>query len=419
MIARRRRAMLGLALTAAVLTGCTTMIAGTPSSQQDPSAQQDSNPASGENASPEDQYKKPILKQQPGQGSPLNYGSTPAYDACTVLPMTSLRNYGFELDYTQYVNHEFLERTVSAAAAQRGANPDLSHCVYYVAADSGSTEVISLGVAQRPHNIDADLDISRRQATRKGAQPHDDQGFQVAVTQEDNHGSKEWVATLSRDDLVATLFLSLKQETRKGKPVKDIIDQLIHDVATNLAKGQTAPSRFSFQGSFRNVKSPCQLLGADEFQQTYGASDSGRVREQYSNGEIMVAEYDGTQTYHVKTSCRRDILGNPLDADFKSVTITLGTYPDEASAKYAEFDSCDPKASSASVPSGPPIKIDTKVGDGITCFHRSDPLKLYSFRVGNTWVEIADRNRADTQAQVDQLARMLTPLAQKIAAKLR
>lgn len=356
-----------------------------------------------------------FLAHQPGTGPPLRLGATAAYDACTVLPVSAVRDIGIELDPYFMVMHDHLERdTPTDATAAMTDLKGFTNCTW----TGVDKQFVTLKIYQPPYSDDRDRTGRLEFQQRQGAKEESVRGLKKYTVHGGNNDPKDWQVTLFADDYWAQLTMMTKHDTYRAGSPQDVVDTLIDGIAENLLRGPTAPSTFSYSGPYAGFPDPCTLYTREDFRATHGVDDTGRVTRGVTGGDQELRGDSGERARYIRISCDRRALGKGFsDPDAPALKVEFHVYPDAEQASLGDFGMCDPKSSGAKV-FGPPLEIKTKIGDGRVCMPNigrdNDPLV---FRAGRTLVYLYNWLLAEAKDR-NALAAKLTPAAQAIAARL-
>lgn len=94
-----------------------------------------------------------FLTHQPGSGRPFRLGDTAAFDACTVLPVSAVREAGIEIDPNYQVRHDFMERNAPGDPALAKLNIEgLSNCTW----PGIDKQFVTLQIYQPPYSHNRD-----------------------------------------------------------------------------------------------------------------------------------------------------------------------------------------------------------------------------------------------------------------------
>lgn len=359
--------------------------------------------------------KQVFLTHEPGAGPPFRLGATAAYDACTVLPVSAIREVGIELDPYYQVTHEHMERDAPGDPSLAHLNIEgLSNCTWPGADD----EWAILLIYQSPYSHDRDRTIRLEQLGRRGASEESVRGLRV-FTVHPKDDPTEWQVSLFADNYWASLLLKTKRDSYKAGSPQDVITALTDVVAANLERGPTGPATLSYgDGPYAGFPEPCALFTREDFKLTHGVDDVGRVSRGLTGGDQLLTGDRGERARYIRITCARKALGKQFeDLDAPGLEVEFNVYPDAEQAAFGEFVTCDPTSGAAKV-FGPPLAVSAKIGDGRVCMpNEGRPNRRLVFRVGRTEVYLHNWLYADA-ADLNALAAKLTPAAQAIAARL-
>jgi hypothetical protein len=222
------------------------------------------------------------------------------------------------------------------------------------------------------------------------------------------------------DGFWALLLLKTTQQSYRAGSPQDVVTKLVDGIVANLQRGPTGPAGFAYgPGPYDKFPDPCTLFTREDFRQTYGVDDVGRVFRGRTAGDQPVTENDKLLARYVSLTCSRKAMGRTFaDDDAPGLEIEFQVAADAEQAARLEFLSCDPR-SVGSKHFGPPLAIPTKIGDGRVCMpNEGRPNRRLVFRVGRTMVFMHNWLYADA-ADLNALAAKLTPIAQTIAGRLK
>lgn len=229
---------------------------------------------------------------------------------------------------------------------------------------------------------------------------------------------KDWQVSLFADGYWAMLLLNTPYDAYRAGSPRDVVDALVDGIAQNLLRGPTAPSTFAYTEPYAGIPHPCQLFTREDFRQTYGMDDVGRVATGLTGGDQLLEGDNGERARFVRLTCGRKAPGKTFaDPDAPGLEVEFNVYPDAEQASLGEFGMCDPESSATKV-FGPPHPIATRIGDGRVCMPdvgRENRRLVY--RVGRTVVLLHNWLYADAR-DLDALAAKLTPVGHTIAARL-
>jgi hypothetical protein len=352
-----------------------------------------------------------FLTQKPGKGRPFRLGATATYDACTVLPMSAVRQAGIELDTPSgyQVVHTFIERDAPGDPSQAAPNIDgLSRCVWF----GVNHQLVALDIYQLPFNDDRDRAIRLENLESHGSKPESVRGMRTFTCHPCgiNKDSQEWQVSLFADNYWAVLTLTTAQ---------DVATKLVDGIVANLLPGPTGPSSFAYSGPYDGFPDPCALFTRDDFRRTYGIDDTGRVERWLTAGDQDLEDDNHQLTRYIRANCKRKAIGKTFDdQSAPGLDVEFDVAPAAEQAAVLEGAVCDPKSSAGNV-FGPPLTISTKIGDGRVCMpNEGRPNRRLVFRAGRTVVYLANWLYTDA-ASLNALAEKLTPIAQTIATRLR
>jgi hypothetical protein len=364
---------------------------------------------------PSEPGKDLFLTHRPGDGRPLRLGETAAYDACTVLPLRAMREVGIELDPYYQVRQDFMERDASGDPSLARMNLEgLSNCTWPGVDD----QHVILQIYQPPYSHDRDRTSRLEFLDRKGAKAESVRGMTSYTVHGGNNDPHQWQVSLFADDYWALLLMKTKHDTYRAGSAQDVVNKLVDGIASNLERGPTGPSTFSYGGPYADFPDPCTLFTRDDFRQTYGVDDVGRVSRGRTGGDQLLTGDHGERARYIRITCARKALGATFaDDNAPGLELELQVFPDPGQAALMEFAVCDPTSSATKV-FGPPLPIPTKIGDGRTCMpNEGRPNRRLVFRVGRTVAYLHNWLYTDA-ADLSTLATKLTPIAHTIASRL-
>lgn len=368
-----------------------------------------------------------LLRQTPGAGSPRNWGSTPVYDACTILPMQQVLDTGIPLEpgsksYADRVEHD------TAGGPGQSHVTDVAHgltnCLYM----GTHSDQVSLEILQAPFNTSDDFDLARGFGAYKTGNYHSQGGF-IVYTPPNTPGWQPGQSTVyifhqTANDMGARLGLWLNNPSYNGKSQTDVINSFVNTVITALNKPPVAASTTSYISPYDTMPDPCTLFTRDDFKQILGGlDDDGRPHAEYQQGQQTLAADPGTNApggNYIVTSCERaTVKADTTGGGGPGFYTEFDVFQTPALAQQVLAASCSPAPGTSRNP--PPIPVDTKIGDGQTCFTDSGK-NLYPlvFMSGRTVVRLQDSQMVErsvlpdivtaatfvTQALVTRLARI-------------
>lgn len=152
-------------------------------------------------------------------------------------------------------------------------------------------DIVSVDVYQPPFNNESELEGQIGYGERQGAQFHTEQGIQLGVWHPDDRN--RWEFVVGNQDIVVSGQLHYKKQKYGNRTPEQVINEIAKLVATNIAKGPTAPAQYQYNAPYKNTPNPCEVLSADIFQQTYGEPASGIVEGIYSAQEERLKPDNG------------------------------------------------------------------------------------------------------------------------------
>lgn len=360
--------------------------------------------------------KDVFLTYQPGSGRAFRLGATAAYDACTVLPLSAVHEVGIELDPRFDVRHDFMERDAPGDPSQaRMLLEGLSNCTWPGVRD----QAVILQIFQPPFSHDRDRTSRLEFLERNDAKEESVHGMRVYT----NHGGKndprDWQVSMFAEGYWALLLLKTTQQSYRAGSPEDVVGKLVDGIVANLQGGPTGPAGFGYgPGPYEKFPDPCTLFTREDFRQTYGVDDVGRVFRGRTAGDAPVTEDNKVLARYVSLTCSRKAMGKTFaDDDAPGLEVEFQVAPDAEQAARLEFLHCDP-GSIGSKMFGPPLAIPTKIGNGHVCMpNEGRPNRRLYFRVDRTLVFLHNWLYSDA-ADLNALAAKLTPIAQTIAARL-
>ncbi|GAA1223435.1 hypothetical protein GCM10009676_00970 [Prauserella halophila] len=409
----RSRQVAGLALTvvgALLAVGCTTTVAG--------QAEVDSGSA-GQDMMPDGM----ILLQEDGDG-PHTFGCTVAFDACQVLSLEGAVDAGFEAELGSGPSPQLINWHQLADGAhhpeQGGMDTGLTNC----SIPGASADRLSLTVYQAPFDNPEWRDTTERVFSRDFASTHADTEFESekqlagmrVVTM------KKEIDTWSVAFFANEFYARMMVQAGESDSPEAVRDSLVETVVEGLAEGPRPPVAYAYADPYSWVPSPCALFTADDYAESWGHPDIGRVEERLSMSEVVLTHEKGN-ALHVRTSCQRqneqaaNMDAPSSTASPNGLTVELSHYRDESGAELSNNYDCDGDKK-YSHPFGEPEKVDMELGDGHVCliqYGRHAP--GFTFKVGRTVVEITSWN-LDIYDSGKRMNQVLLPPAQNVAERL-
>jgi hypothetical protein len=354
--------------------------------------------------------KDVFITHRPGEGTPFRLGATASYDACTVLPLSALREAGIELDPYPEVRQDFMERDAPGDPAQaRMLLEGLSNCTW----PGIHEQTVTLQIFQPPFSHDRDRTSRLEFLKRNGAKDESVRGLRVFTNHGGNNEPKQWQVSLFADAYWALLLI------RTTGSAQDVVTKLVDGIAANLRRGPTAPATLAYGPSpYKAFPDPCTLFSREDFRQTYGVDDVGRVSRRLTAGDQLLKDDNEKLARYVRITCSRKAMGTTFaDDNAPGLEVEFNVFPDADQAARMESARCDPASSAAKV-FGPPLAISTKIGDGRACMpNEGRPNRRLTFRAGRTIVLLHNWLYSEA-TDLNALATKLTPLARTLAARL-
>ncbi|MEY7971665.1 hypothetical protein AB8O38_06635 [Saccharomonospora xinjiangensis] len=420
---RRAPIRLPLALLAlSLVTGCATAVDGFPS-------------ASPESAGKNDGHQSGVvLYQERGSEGPFEFGGTPAYDACLVLPLADVVSAGVVL--REDSNGQLVNRHQIAAGEhdpeQGGmSNNGMSTCSF----PTEGANQLNLTIFQPPFddpeskeqfediysgNSSVDVTIVREETIA---------GQKVIVEGTDWGG---WKIAFFGDDYYAILVVKVDEEGIRGSSPEEFRDSLATTVAQRLSEGPTPPARYSYTGEFAWVQPACTLYTGEDFEAAFGMPDIGRVEERHNifvgvtTGSVQSGTQDNEPRRSVRTGCGRENeqaansnVGSSSVAPQGLVASFEHFETEQGAAQYNNYN-CDGDKK-YNHPFGPPLKVPAEfsdIGDGHVCFiSLGDVNPPFTFKVKQTVVELSSWN-SDTYSDMRTALDVLEQPARNIAERL-
>lgn len=393
---------------ALAVTSCTTVVPGDARTSALPGADE---------SLPEGQ----ILLQRDADDGPHTFGGTPVFDACQVLSTADVVDSGFELELgtdpsPQLINwHQVADG--EHARDQGGSDIGLTKCD--VPGTGG--DLLGLTVYQAPFDNPHQRKITERVFSRDFDSDVSDTQFESeeeisgmrVVTMSDGPG--KWSVAFFADEFYARMLVDV-EDTDAPENVRD---SLVESVAARLADGPTPPVEYSYDDPYSWVPSPCEMFTGEDFRQSWGHPDIGRVEERLSMSEVVLSHESG-DAQHVRTSCQRQderTANMETSADADGLTVELSHYRDEAGAEASNNYDCDGDKK-YSHPFGEPIKLEPDLGDGHVCLMPDGQnAPGFTFKVGRTIVNIKSWNRSVYQSG-QRMNTVLLPPAENVAERL-
>ncbi|MBP2339726.1 hypothetical protein JOF41_005904 [Saccharothrix coeruleofusca] len=350
---------------------------------------------------------KNVLVQKIESG-PLNYGSTPAFDACAVLPRTGLARVGFPEDTINYRELTYLPTTVPATVSKVSELNPMTTCGYWINAKDADDAYVVLDIAQRPFN---ELRVRHR-----GDEERVSSGLKVSTRREGD----QFFSEIGNEDsnFFARLDMGRITSDVNGVPAHQVFANLVDLAAAKLAKGPDSHSSYAFTGRYEGVPFACDVLTAELFTELTGKQDSGLVETTETRAHEASRDYPGLGTLQaVEQECGRgstDQYGNSDQS--RTLRVKFETFRTEQQARDAHAWGCDPQNPAGAI-LGEPVPVDKEIGDGKPCV-RSIGYLNYVFLVGRTEVSMMP-NEPWAGADPDSFAREFAPTATTLADHVR
>ncbi|WP_447004794.1 hypothetical protein ACRAKI_35320 [Saccharothrix isguenensis] len=342
---------------------------------------------------------------------PVTYGTTPAFDACAVLPRTGLADVGFPEDATDYRKAAYLPESFTPDRATPSKVSDLdplSECGYWIRTGDRDDAYVILTIAQLPFN---------KLPSRRPAELPRSSGLDVDTSQDDD----QFIADIGNTDsrFAANLMMGRITGDVDGVPAATVFGKLVDLVAAGLAKGPSGRGSYAFTGGYEGLPFACDVLTAELFTELTGKPDSGRVEFSDTSAHESDRDYQGVgRLQAVEQECTRsspDRFTTDRD-DSRTVTVAFETFRSEAQAESAHAYQCDPDNPAGAV-IGTPVPVDGEIGDAKPCVRPIGTLN-YAFLIGRTSVRLQpDERWAGTDP--DDFGREFAPMAQKLADEVR
>ena len=346
---------------------------------------------------------QPVVVQEPGGGEPLSYGDTPAYDACALLSTRTLGDQGVRIDPGSSFIDSHLDGNVPPdAAVPQGGLDSVSNCRYTLI---GGDE-LSVTVQQTPFTTPDKVDQTRAWPQQNNAVVRHDRGLDVS-SYRDGAG---WTTVIGRPKLAVAISFDLRRPVYGDRDQHLFVLDVTRAVVDAVVAGPAGPAVYRHTGPFTGVKSPCQLLSADAFQQAYPDGPSSLVLEYADAGFATVPQEDGETALRTSASCRRSnvVPDGALGPLYREIRLDMVVW--DKSQWTAQRDRTDCGGSA--------VTLGVTLGDGASCLTDSGPSTWnLSFRTGRSVITLSTGGAAAGDRET--VKRLLTPVARTIAARLR
>jgi hypothetical protein len=346
---------------------------------------------------------QPVVVQEPGGGEPLSYGDTPAYDACALLSTRTLGDQGVRIDPGSSFIDSHLDGNVPPdAAVPQGGLDSVSNCRYTLI---GGDE-LSVTVQQTPFTTPDKVDQTRAWPQQNNAVVRHDRGLDVS-SYRDGAG---WTTVIGRPKLAVAISFDLRRPVYGDRDQHQFVLDVTRAVVDAVVAGPAGPAVYRHTGPFTGVKSPCQLLSADAFQQAYPDGPSSLVLEYADAGFATVPQEDGETALRTSASCRRSnvVPDGALGPLYREIRLDMVVW--DKSQWTAQRDRTDCGGSA--------VTLGVTLGDGASCLTDSGPSTWnLSFRTGRSVITLSTGGAAAGDRET--VKRLLTPVARTIAARLR
>jgi hypothetical protein len=165
-----------------------------------------------------------MLRMSATTGPPLTWGSLAVYDACAVLPMSTVRQDGVVLDEESPVEFDRPEGDLPGGGEYHhvdNTNGGITNCDYHAMND---VDGVSLDIYQTPFNTSSDFqDQLQLMIGQTPAQPED--GFNV-YPHSSGQGHTQVYLMSDGGTLAGVLVVNLQSNSLKGHSFSDVVTGL-------------------------------------------------------------------------------------------------------------------------------------------------------------------------------------------------
>lgn len=345
-----------------------------------------------------------FVRQLPGEGPPAKYGSTPAYDACSLLSVDGLGQLGLRLRPHSTLMHDYLDGDVPAdVAVEQDVIAAVSFCEYTLT-NNGR---VNLHVHQTPHLAPRHLlDMTQRHFEDTTARQ--ERGLKISVTKDQGW----WWFYLARPDL---LIVGGVEE--QDANAQSVATRLSSQVAELAARGPTAPVRHVYDAPYADVRPVCEIASAAAFTRSHPARSAAIVHAQYylSAVEHPILRGNGTSRQTVTSCYRTNVVpeGVHNKREHRHIDVSFSMWDKEEAATGGNAYSCDPADDH---PFAPPVAVSPSIGTGNTCMSslNNNWALTFQHRKVNVSVTTGDLE----QSAAEERRAQLMPAAQEVAAAL-
>ncbi|MFS8096128.1 hypothetical protein LFM09_03220 [Lentzea alba] len=357
---------------------------------------------SQQNSAPQGDPDEIVLRQEPGSGPALRYGTTPVYDACSLVTIDGLSRLDVSLSRDYFVAHEHLDADVPVSAAITADTPDpISNCFYMLS----SEDSLHVRVHQTPFNSSDELTRMQERATRQNAAVVAEAGMSSVAWHDDEYESQHLV--IWRPELVVDI--SLRSEDSDGTlDPASFMPRLESLVRSGLSSPPTAPIRHTYLAPFDKVKDPCAAASVEAYRAAFPSAPGApsMVDGSYRlDAPIPDSQRGFGKSREAQLSCTRNniVPRGTLNPDHRSLQVDLSVWTAEKAADRSNYVNCAPSYKSRHAD---PVPITPPVGTRKSCLADYDTDWLLKFQVSNVNVTVGDGDtdgKPDVSARRDQL----------------
>jgi hypothetical protein len=368
----------------------------------------------------------------PASGPPRAWGTSPLYDACSLVSQRTIEDQGIALDpqYTVTADNPQAGNSGGTGVTQPNTVTTGSSSCFYPGVNLADTVAVTVFQAPfvTPDAIQNELETNQSGASSSAAV----QGFTVYTTNDGNHSILA-ITNPATPDVLVELDVNLTHPTYRGHTAPDVVAALTNTVITGLRQPPAPASAIRYAARYSGFD-PCAIFGATDFATYLGQPDDQHPHAEYQLGERELDTNPGSPhdvvAHYIDTTCQR--FSVPLDqgqSTAPGIVAKFEVYRTVAEAQAAMTVTCTPDADPAQDkvdhPFGPPITtLDGKPGKPImvgttpACYPRikAGDWSL-TFRSGRTVASVWLWQTID-ESKLDQLTPVVAPLAQDLAAKL-
>ncbi|HEX8867635.1 MAG TPA: hypothetical protein VF821_18395, partial [Lentzea sp.] len=353
-----------------------------------------------------------VLRQEPGSGPAIHYGTTPIYDACSLVTIDVLSRLDVTLSRDYFVSHKRLDADVPAeAAVPAGFSDPVSACFYMFDSDDS----LHVRVHQTPYSSSDELTEMQERATRQNAAVHTEAGMTSTSWQDDEYESQRLV--IWRPELVVDISLRSEDSDSTLAPAS-FMPRLESLVRSGLSAPPTAPARHTYLAPFDKVKDPCQIASTEAYKAAFpsAAGAPSMVDGSYPpDAPIPNSQGGSSKSREAQLSCtRKNIVprGALNKEELRALKVDLSVWTAEKAANLSNDANCAPSYKSKHAD---PVAVTPSIGTRKACLADYDTDWLLKFQMSNVNVTVTNGDtgpKPDVSVRRDQLV----PAARLIAS---